>query len=90
MDYWKKLILTESDGLKPDWLELKRLLSSRNLDIEFNSNFLKLLPQIINDLFVTFLMNNNNVGFLPNIMKNAIISKMFEYNWWRLDIWFTT
>ena len=30
----------------PYWLELRRLLSSRNLNIELNSNFLKILSQI--------------------------------------------
>ena len=36
----------EFDGLNPDWLELRRLLSSRDLSIELNSNFSKILPQI--------------------------------------------
>ena len=35
----------ESDGLNPDWLEL-RILSSRSLNIELNSNFSKIFPQI--------------------------------------------
>ena len=35
----------ESDGLKSDWVELRRLLS-RNLNIELNSNFWNILPQI--------------------------------------------
>ena len=42
----KRSYSQESDDLNPDYLELTRLKSPRNLNIELNSNFSNILLQI--------------------------------------------
>ena len=90
MDYWEKLIYSQdSDNVNLDWLELRRLLVVGNLDIELNSNFSEIGQRDTGLLLLSvchLYYEQDNIGFIPSIRINVIISVIDkEYNWNIID-----